>query len=691
MGFTKLYKKILIFSLIISLLAFGVLALTVSTSVSNVALISPAANADVSGTLLLNVTADHISAGNGNITNVTVFFWNVSNDALIYNVTLIDDGGTNLTFNTSFTSSTYLVDGLYNISINATNASDGAILVNDTVFSSAQVLEVDNTVPDVQAINTPVAVQNYSGSATIVFNASVSNVSGTAIDTVFFQITNGTGINFNLTASSTNATLFNVSSASSAIADGTQTVTVYANDTAGNSNSSVSTTFRVDSGVPNVTFVNPSTAGNVSGNVTLNISVTDDVTAGASAIVNVTNSSGSILDSFTLSGGTQHFNTSWPTANGTYPDGTYNLTVEAQDTVGNINSSVINNVIVDNSNPEVGSVSVSSVAETTASISLTANDTGSSISSCTYSGAGTGSLSLSSGSYTGSLSGLLGSATYTVTVTCNDSAGNSNSSAATFDTAAAASSSSSSSGGGSGGSSTRGTGTSVKKIWSSVAAGDVVEMPVVSDDLAIEKISFTAAERGYGLWIQVEKMSTVPVGTTPFDGKSYQLLKLTDKNVDDVTGSRTIEFAVAKSWVESQGIADRDVALFRLVEGEWVALETSLKREEADHYYYSAEVAGFSFFAIGSRAASSEAVDGTSEADGEESEAEDAVEEAAGGDAGDEREVAAESAPVEEVAVEEEGSSSSSGWIVGLLVLLALIGIGWWYFGANKGSGKKRR
>ena len=142
------------------------------------------------------------------------------------------------------------------------------------------------------------------------------------------------------------------------------------------------------------------------------------------------------------------------TANGTYYA---NLTVIDSATSTNTTSFM---VYVDQTAPLINSLSIGSITTGGAVLTVNASDDYSGISNCTYSGAGSGSLTLSSGLYTASLSGLSASTAYTLNVTCYDTMGYSASNATSFTTAAVAQSSggSNNGGGSTGGGSSGGSG-----------------------------------------------------------------------------------------------------------------------------------------------------------------------------------------------------------------------------------------
>ncbi|MDP3989943.1 MAG: PGF-pre-PGF domain-containing protein [archaeon] len=288
----------IIFVAIIALFAIIVYALGTDTSVSNVNVTAPIANQNISGNLFINVTAAHIAGGDGNITNVTVNFLNISdatNPTVLNSTVLVDDDlAVNLTFNKTInTVALGLIDGVYNLTINATNASDGAILNNFTVFKTpSDLIVIDNTAPTVVSIVSPTA-SSTTTSGSILINVSLNNDSRvTAIETVIFQVSNSSGTAFNVTSSATNGTLWNASIAISTLTDGTQIITIYANDTAGNMNDSETVTITTDDSAPTIS----ASSGSASSSSTGSISVTTNEAATCKYSASSTDAYGAMAD-----------------------------------------------------------------------------------------------------------------------------------------------------------------------------------------------------------------------------------------------------------------------------------------------------------------------------------------------------------------------------------------------------------
>ena len=135
--------------------------------------------------------------------------------------------------------------------------------------------DLDWTAPTVSIVNANVS--NLSSGA-VVFNVTVTEED--VINAVIFQFTNGTA--FNLTASNSSATEWNVSLEMANVDEGTQTVTVWTNDTSNNVNLSESITIRVDRTAPTVTVTcDPVTVG-PGEETTCTCSATDGVSGVAS-------------------------------------------------------------------------------------------------------------------------------------------------------------------------------------------------------------------------------------------------------------------------------------------------------------------------------------------------------------------------------------------------------------------------
>ncbi len=274
--------------------------------------------------------------------------------------------GSNLGSYTSWNfTNTTMVEGTFTVLVTANDSAGNA-------NSTAITFTVDTTAPNVQGFNTPVSRQNFTTGDTVVFNASISNGSGTAIHVVQFQLENGTNGLVNVTASTTNGTLYNFSitiGSGSGIAEGNRTVTIFANDTAGNMNNSVSTTFVVDRTAPNtIQLYNLTERSNISKNVpTFSFQVNDSLSPTMSceliidAVVNVT--------AISAANGT----TINQAASRSLVDGNHNWSMNCNDTVRLSNISITNNFTIDTTPPYNITLNEPSEASTQTSSSVQFN------------------------------------------------------------------------------------------------------------------------------------------------------------------------------------------------------------------------------------------------------------------------------------------------------------------------------
>ncbi len=239
--------------------------------------------------------------------------------------------------------------------------------------------------------------------------------------------------------------------ANASLSQGNHSWYIHCVDQSNNVSNSGTRKILVDSIAP-VATINSINTRTSSGLATTNTSLAANFTVNDTNIMNwtlsVQNSSGELLQNWT--GYTNNVSAALSYVAGL--NGTYFFNLSAIDNASTRTTTFFN-ITVDQSNPVITSVSTSSITTSGATLTVNANDTYSGISTCTYSGAGSGSLSLGSGVYTASLSGLSASTAYTVTVNCNDKADNSAASTTSFTTSAVTSSGGSGGGGGGGSSS----------------------------------------------------------------------------------------------------------------------------------------------------------------------------------------------------------------------------------------------
>ncbi len=255
-------------------------------------------------------------------------------NTVTFNITLNENGTARYTLNNGITNITLSTTDNQNFNHTNTSisdaqytvqfyANDSAGNINNTVTST---FTIDTTLPLI-SITTP---QNISyNTIQTQLNYSVSDIN---IQACWYSLNNGqtnTSINCGQ----------NVSGLSSS--QGSNTWQIYANDSAGNTNSSL-ITFSVDSIAPNINFTNPTEA---SGTIITKNSILINVTSSDTSLKNITiflyNSTNSLLYQNTSNSSILFVNIS------NLNDGLYFFNATSYDSLGNLNSTETRNVTID--------------------------------------------------------------------------------------------------------------------------------------------------------------------------------------------------------------------------------------------------------------------------------------------------------------------------------------------------------
>ncbi|MCK4670650.1 MAG: PGF-pre-PGF domain-containing protein [Nanoarchaeota archaeon] len=325
MRFAKnLIKAGIVSILMLFLFAYFVLAL------SEVYVNLPTTGQNVSGNITLTATT------NASAVNVT-YRWENSTGQFVLNFTIYNDTYPDTDFTNTTFDTTALPDGVYNLTVNATNKTDTTV-GNATVTD----ITVDNTPPNVITIHTPVSGANLS-TGTQIFNATVNDTT-LSVDTVRFNITNGTG-SIILNASNPDSDFWNASIDLSTLAEEVHNATVLANDTVGNLNNTEFVTFTVDRTPPNVTLVNSSfNTTNTTSSITFNYTDALFATASCTLYFNNTGYNTSIVNNAT---------NTLLTVSTLLSDGGYFVHVNCTDGSGNEGNSSSITVTIDTTPPAV--------------------------------------------------------------------------------------------------------------------------------------------------------------------------------------------------------------------------------------------------------------------------------------------------------------------------------------------------
>lgn len=700
----KRYSELLFLVILIGVLAVFAYAEFADQSIS---VVSPAADTNYSGSLVLNVTLNNTYESNA--TNVTFFFYNADSGTLVYNVTFENSTTNQTIFNSTVATATFLTDGTYNLTVNATNSSDINIF-NDTIAT----IQIDNTAPLV-TINT--ANNTFIGTSptSLVFNVTVTDSGSGVLTTIDLQNNSASNESASQVGSASERE-FNRTVVVAELAEGSNTLTVVANDTITaanggiNSNNSESIIVWLDTTAPTIGLVSPPNAtwvgtlgqytfnfsdgsspnascelfideasyginsttlndtntvltpnasiaagihnwyvnctdlgANVGTNINIdaydvldvnvtaptNASYTSSTDAGnvsfqfnylsslniTSDLLNnnvscelfVTNSSGdylamgvneTALNNTVMTITNNQSLLSDLTPNGASANWTANCTYNST-TIG-VNTGFYT-LFVDNVTPTV-TASSSSVTTTSATLTATTSEAATCRYGTTDSWGSMSTFTTTSGtSHTTSAGSLSSGTTYTQYVRCQDSALNEGSASTSFTTTS--SSSGTGAGGASSGISTGVTGTSGKRVWTSLNKGETAKVPIKNGALGVTNVEFDISETVYGVWFRVAKIDSFPSSVKGFEKNIYRKIDVSKSTnlKDDLISKGNIDFKVEKAWLTEKGLTKENIALFRYNNDVWNQLNTVLGTDDGQYIHFSAKTPGFSYFLIGER------------------------------------------------------------------------------------------
>jgi len=581
-------------------------------------------------------------------------------------------------------------------------------------------------------------------SRNIVLNASIMNSTfGSAVNLssgnhvvnlTFFWKLNGVVtpvLNVSIVNTSANTNLngsfTNLSFSTATLSDGVYTLNVTAynrsfiDDALGFASNISLVSFLVDNTPPNVTniYVGNITDGMnlsaglaaVTGNYLLNVSLqVNDSVSIQSIKANLTTSNGLVSQSSVFSGITnitymQSYagNNSIYVLNGTFApssgvnafstgnytpaainvsalsDGVYTIYIDVNDTHGNRNVSTFT-FTVDRTAPTV-------------SVSCTSNPKSGEIVTCTCTTSdatsGLTSLAAFSGDSDGSESTTASSVgSYTSSVCrATDFAGNSASGTGSW-TVVAAQTSGSGPGGSPNGVVVKALGQFNKKVWTSVNKGETVSLDVADAEVAVSKVSFTAAQNAYGAILQVQKVSALPKEVPALDKNVYKYVSITQVNLAKAIEGEGVAviFKVSVDWLTEKGLTKDNVALHRFVNGGWVTLDTTFSEEDGGYITYTAQTPGFSYFAIaeGKSVAAPVVEQKDQTAMTDEKDVVASGKDASVGTSTSSTSTSASSSTTGETQV--MGSSNSMWWVAGVVALVVIIGLVWYMMSRKKPS-----
>lgn len=350
-------------------------SITIDNNVPNVSIMVPVSGSTQLGSFLINSSVNDSGTG---VMNVTFRLHSAGGTTSAWlDVKLYDGNADNGHWNMTF-DSTAIADGEYNITINATD------FVKNQNVTNATTVTIDNTPPNISVI-TPASGTVQRG--TIQINGSVNETTSGVLNVTYrLQTADGDTVLDWLDANLSDGTLFvgswNATLITTNTGDDEYNITINATDVAGNQNVTNASTITIDNDPANVSITVPVNRANISGNLLINVSVNETGTVTVSAVnATLLNSSGNQtgLIPLSLSSGTTtsgYWNATIDTT--AFPEGSYNITVNASNS--NLFPTVTGNVSVvfDNTIPNISIINLvnDSVHHTDFFlINISANDT----------------------------------------------------------------------------------------------------------------------------------------------------------------------------------------------------------------------------------------------------------------------------------------------------------------------------
>lgn len=131
----------------------------------------------------------------------------------------------------------------------------------------------------------------------------------------------------------------------------------------------------------------------------------------------------------------------------------------------------------------------------------------------------------------------------------------------------------------------------------SIEAEEEASLTFEGSDLAVSKISIRVDKSVSGVELVVQEAEK-PENIPDVSGIPYSYFNITATNLTaNVTVIAKVEFKVSKSWITDTNTNETTIMLNRY-NGNWTVLHTSKLSEDEVSFYFEAETAGFSLFAI---------------------------------------------------------------------------------------------
>ena len=348
------------------------------TTPPNNSIVIPTADTNISGTFIVNAS---VNDSESDVTAVNLSLLQPGSTetnspiALNLSVGSLQSGYFTATIDTVTLS---IADGIYNLSVNAT---DSAATPNTNISENVSVT-IDNTPANV-SIDAPAsgAIQNGS----ILINASVNDTTSKVFNATF-RLTTATGstvtdwLDAALGAEDIQVGFWDVTFDTTTVADDVYNVTINATDFAGNQNITNISTIEIDN-IPNASIVLPEADTNVSGSFLINVSANSSNLNIDFVNLTILNSTGNATDLIPMSLGAEtttsgYWNATFSST--TLVDGFYNLSINVttQGTSTEITANV--SITIDNTDANltlVSPINLTNFTDANILINASVNDT----------------------------------------------------------------------------------------------------------------------------------------------------------------------------------------------------------------------------------------------------------------------------------------------------------------------------
>lgn len=225
---------------------------------------------------------------------------------------------------------------------------------------------------------------------------------------------------------------------------------------------------------------------------------------------------------------------------------------------------------------------------------------------------------------------------------------------------------------GGGGVSRTAQGYSITKYFASIPANKTIQIPIVSEFIAFNKMLFKLNNQKDKVEIKITRFNPKIEDAPALKNEVYQYLKVDhDKIKDEDVDYTQILFSVTKDWLDTHKLKAENIVLLRLVDKEWKEVSTKIVSQPGVSVSYESSFQGMSYYAIVGKETKGEKIE-VKEKEAEEKEEVTPEEKKEGETGKDKKGVKKEAEKEEAPEVEKE----TNVW-VGVLIFVVLVTIGY--------------